>query len=122
VAGAASSGVPAADQSARAAGVSQQGETAGAAPVAGQFEITLASRGECWVTIRSDGKIVFSRMMHPGEHQGLNVGGQVLLNVGNAGVIDLSLNGKPARRLGADNEVVTLRLSADNLKSFLVSR
>jgi cytoskeleton protein RodZ len=122
VAGAASSGVPAADQSARAAGVSQQGETAGAAPVAGQFEITLASRGECWVTIRSDGKIVFSRMMHPGEHQDLNVGGQVLLNVGNAGVIDLSLNGKPARRLGADNEVVTLRLSADNLKSFLVSR
>ena len=50
------------------------------------------------------------------------LGGHVSLTVGNAGVIDLALNGKPARPLGGEGEVVTLRMSADNLNTFLVSR
>jgi cytoskeleton protein RodZ len=119
-AAAAAAGVSATDQTARAAETPQQGENAGAA--AGQFEITLASRGRCWVTIRSDGKIVYTGTLNAGERQDLKTGGQVTLTVGNAGVIDLALNGKPTRALGGEGEVVTLRLSADNLNSFLVSR
>ena len=120
--GAAAVVTPAAEQPARAGEAPQQGEVAGAAPVAGQFDITLASRGRCWVTVRSDGKIIYTGTLNPGERQDLKAGGQVSLTVGNAGVIDLSLNGKPARRLGGEGEVVTLRMSVDNLNTFLVSR
>ena len=119
-AGAAAVVAPAGDQPAPAAGAPPQAEAA--ATAAGQFELTLASRGRCWVTIRSDGRIVYTGTMNPGERQNLKVAGQVSLTVGSAGVIDLSLNGKPARRLGADGEVVTLRMSTDNLNTFLVSR
>jgi hypothetical protein len=88
----------------------------------GRFQITLASRGRCWVTVRSDGKFVFTGTMNAGERQDLTVGGQVSLTVGNAGVIDLALNGKAARSLGGEGQVVTARLSIDNLNTFLVSR
>jgi cytoskeleton protein RodZ len=121
-AGAATAGAPAADQAARSAETPQQAENGVAAAAAGQFEITLASRGRCWVTIRSDGKIVYTGTLNTGDRQDLKTGGHVTLTVGNAGVIDLALNGKPTRALGGEGEVVTLRLSADNLNSFLVSR
>ncbi len=111
-----------ADQPPRAAEALQPAEAASPAPAAGQFQLTLASRGRCWVTIRSDGKIIYTGTMNAGERQELTVGGQVSLTVGNAGVIDLALNGKTARSLGGEGQVATARLSADNLNTFLVSR
>lgn len=105
-----------------ATGASTTGAPPAVAPAAGQFQLTLSSRGRCWVTVRSDGKIVYAGTMNPGERQDLTVAGQVSLTVGNAAVIDLALNGKSARSLGAEGEVVTLRLSSENLNTFLVSR
>ncbi len=106
-----------------AGGPAQPPEPAASAPAPdGQFQIALAARGRCWVTIRSDGKIVFTGTLSPGERQELSVGGDVSLTVGNAGGIDLALNGKPARPLGSEGQVVTLRLTLASLDTFLVSR
>ncbi len=88
----------------------------------GRFTMTLASRARCWVTVRSDGKIVFSGTMQPGDRQNLVLGGNVSLTVGNAGAMAVELDGEPARALGGDGEVKTIRLTAQTLKDFLETR
>jgi cytoskeleton protein RodZ len=90
-----------------------------APPGEGRFQLSLASRGLCWVTVRSDGAIVFTGTMNAGDRKDLAVGGSVSLTVGNAGAIDLALNGQAAKPLGVEGQVVTVRISADNLKTFL---
>jgi hypothetical protein len=42
--------------------------------------------------------------------------------VGNAGAFDFFINDQPGRSLGAPGQVVTARVSAENLKTFLVAR
>ena len=44
----------------------------------------------------------------------------IVLSTGNAGGLDFTLNGKPARPLGKSGVVMTdIRLTPDNFKSFL---
>jgi cytoskeleton protein RodZ len=94
------------------------------APVAGegQFRLILTPRGRCWVTVRSNGKIVFTGTMNPGDRQDLVLGGNVSLTLGNAGVMGVSINGQPARPLGGEGQVVTTLMNIQNLKTFLEAR
>jgi cytoskeleton protein RodZ len=88
----------------------------------GRFTMTLTSRARCWVTVRSNGKVVFSGTMQSGDRQNLVLGGGVSLTVGNAAAMGVELDGKPARSLGAEGEVRTIRLTAQTLKDFLETR
>jgi len=60
--------------------------------------------------------------MQPGSRQDLVLGGSVSLTVGNAGAIGVELDGKPARALGTEGEVRTIRLTAQTLRDFLETR
>jgi cytoskeleton protein RodZ len=108
---------PASVTSAAAAGASQTPTTPD--PNGGRFRLALAPKGECWVDVRSNGTSVFSGLMHAGDKQVLEVRGDVSLSVGNAGAMALTLNDQVAKSLGGPGQVVTLRLTADTLKSFL---
>jgi cytoskeleton protein RodZ len=97
-------------------------DTQGAAAREGRFQVTLSARGLCWVTVRSNGVIVYTGTLKAGDRQDVGVWGRVSLTVGNAGVIDLTLNGQPARPLGGEGQVVTVLMNIDNLKTFLETR
>jgi cytoskeleton protein RodZ len=88
----------------------------------GRFQLTLTSRGICWVTVRSNGAILFTGTMKAGERKDLDVWGRVSLTVGNAGLMDLAINGQPARPLGDEGKVVTALMNIENLKTFLPAR
>ena len=88
----------------------------------GRFRLTLASRGLCWVTVRSDGVVQYTGTMKAGERKDVEVWGRVSLTVGNAGVIDVAINGQPARPLGGEGEVVTALMNIQNLNTFLQAR
>lgn len=109
---------PASVTNAAAIGASQAPTTA-LDPNGGSFRLTLAPKGECWVDVRSNGTSVFSGLMRAGDKQALVVRGDVSLSVGNAGAMALTLNDQAAKPLGGPGQVVTLRLTADTLKSFL---
>jgi cytoskeleton protein RodZ len=93
-----------------------------APPQEGRFQLTLTSRGLCWVTIRSNGAILFTGTMNAGDRKDVDVWGRVSLTVGNAGVMDVAINGQPARPLGGEGEVVTALMNTQNLKTFLQAR
>jgi cytoskeleton protein RodZ len=88
----------------------------------GRFQLTLTSRGLCWVTVRSNGVVTFTGTMKEGDRKDVDVWGRVSLTVGNAGVIDLAINGQRARPLGGEGQVVTALLNTENLNTFLETR
>jgi cytoskeleton protein RodZ len=97
-------------------------ETITSPTTAGQFRMTLVPTGKCWVTVRSDGAVVYSGTLQPGERKNLVLGGAVSLTVGDAASMAVELDGKRARSLGSAGEVKTIRLTAATLKDFLETR
>lgn len=97
-------------------------DTVAAAAQDGKFKLTLVARGQCWVTVRSNGAIVSSGTMMPGDRRDLVVGGNVSLTLGNAAAMAVAIDGQPTRALGGEGQVVTALLNAQNLKTFLETR
>jgi cytoskeleton protein RodZ len=88
----------------------------------GRFRLTLSAKGLCWVTVRSNGVIQYTATMKAGERKDIDVWGRVSLTVGDAGAMELAINGQPSRSLGAEGEVVTWLMTIQNLNTFLQSR
>ena len=115
--------LPIAGQPAQAGQPTQAGEAVVRAALAeGQFRLRLAPSARCWVTVRSNGKMVFTGTMAPGDLRDLVLDGNVSLTLGNAGAMTVEINGQRTRPLGADGQVVTALMNAQNLKTFLESR
>lgn len=72
----------------------------------------------CWVTASADASRVIYKLLQPGER--VQARGHVFtLRVGDAGALRLSLDGAPARPLGGNGEVVSVRITRDNYRSLL---
>ena len=90
--------------------------SAAASPViAGGIEVELiASRGTSWLyATNENGEVLFSGQVREGASKTFNAAKQVNLRVGNAGGVDILVNGKDVGSVGADREVVNLTYNAD---------
>ncbi|MCX6456676.1 MAG: DUF4115 domain-containing protein [Actinobacteria bacterium] len=90
--------------------------SAAASPViSGGIEVELiASRGTTWLyATNENGEVLFSGQVREGASKTFNAAKQVNLRVGNAGGVDISVNGKDVGSVGADREVVNLTYNAD---------
>ena len=85
----------------------------------GPLTIEIHPRGLCWVSLIVDGEPAFSRVMEPGEREFWEAERQIVINVGNAGSFDYSINRQPGRALGEPGEVVTARINRENYRSFV---
>jgi hypothetical protein len=82
------------------------GVAASAPPVTpGLMVLTLQARRSSWVEARVDGTTVLNRVLKDGESQRLEARQDVVLSVGNAGGIALTLNDHPLAPIGKDGEV-----------------
>ena len=74
----------------------------------------VASRGTTWLyATNEDGKVLFSGMIRKGNSKNFIQPEQVNLRVGNAGGVDISVNGENVGSVGANGEVVNLTYNAD---------
>jgi len=80
---------------------------AGGAPhtAAGTMVLTVLARRSSWVEAKVDGTTVLNRVLKGGESQRLEAHQEVLLSVGNAGGIAVTLNDRALAPLGGDGEV-----------------
>ena len=90
-----------------------------AAAVSEPLAIVLQPRGETWVSLTVDGEVVVSRIMQAGEEESYEARDEIILNVGNAGEFDYTLNGRNARSLGGQSEVRTARITRENYLGYL---
>jgi cytoskeleton protein RodZ len=72
---------------------------------AGTMVLTVLARRSSWVEAKVDGTTVLNRVLKGGESQRLEARQEVLLSVGNAGGIAVTLNDRALAPLGGDGEV-----------------
>jgi cytoskeletal protein RodZ len=90
--------------------------SAAASPeIAGGVNVELvASRGTTWLyATNENGTQIFSGQIRKGDSKRFSEAKQVNLRVGNAGGVDISVNGKSVGSIGANGEVVNLTYNAD---------
>lgn len=71
--------------------------------------LQLTAQEATWVLVRTDGKYLFSGTLQANETRAVEATGTVLVRLGNAGGVDITLNGKPLGVAGPKGQVRTLQ-------------
>jgi cytoskeleton protein RodZ len=83
------------------------------------LHVDAHATGECWLTATADGAQIAYRLMKPDEHETMQAQSDLVLRVGDPASLDLSLDGRPMRRLGRAGEAVTVKITLQNYREFL---
>jgi cytoskeleton protein RodZ len=76
-----------------------------------KVEITTADE-PVWILARTDGKFAFSGTLEPNQTRTVDADGTVLLRLGNAGGVAITVNGKPIPVVGPKGQVRTVQLTS----------
>ena len=90
------------------------------APDRDVLTVALSVKQPCWVTATIDGKKTLDRLLRVGEQQTIDVRREMVLTVGDASAVSMTLNGAAARLLGKAGEVVTTHVTPNNFRDYLV--
>jgi len=90
-------------------------------PADGRIRVVLSPRAECWLSARLDGEPGVSRLLAAGEEITLEADQEIVLKLGDAGAVSITVNGEPMRVLGRPGEVVTARIAQDTLSEYLAT-
>jgi cytoskeleton protein RodZ len=89
-------------------------------PISSQvLQLEIDATAECWISVHRDGNPSISKLFVPGEIQSFNAVEQFLVIIGNAGGVNLKINGKPTKPLGKSGEVVKILINEKNLQNLL---
>jgi cytoskeleton protein RodZ len=94
------------------------GETSGTASEAsrsvprGPVHVELSATEPVWVLARADGKYLFSGTLDTNQTRTVDAGGTVVLRLGNAGGVNITLNGKALAPVGPKGQVRTVQLTS----------
>ena len=79
---------------------------------AGPVHVELVADEPAWVMARVDGKVAFSDTLAANTRRALDGNNEVVLRLGNAGGVTITLNGKPIGPAGPKGQVRTLQLTS----------
>ena len=82
------------------------------------FRLDLHPSGDCWISLTVDGKPIFARVMEGGERLNYQVRTQAVIEIGDAGAFEYSLNGRPGRSLGQAGQVRSARITPTTLNEY----
>lgn len=74
--------------------------------------VELTADEPVWVLARSDGKYLFSGTLAPNQARTVEAEKVILLRLGNAGGVNITLNGKPIGAVGPKGQVRTVQLTS----------
>jgi cytoskeleton protein RodZ len=90
-----------------------------AVPARQPLKLELHPTGPCWISLTVDGERLFARVMQPGERESRTVQREAVIEIGDAGAFDFSIDGRPGRSLGAPGQVKTARITQATAASYL---
>lgn len=74
--------------------------------------VELTADEPVWVLARTDGKYLFSGTLAPNQARTVEANNVILLRLGNAGGVNIRLNGKPIGAVGPKGQVRTVQLTS----------
>ncbi|HEX4835349.1 MAG TPA: RodZ domain-containing protein [bacterium] len=78
----------------------------------GPLDVVVVANDRTWVRAIADGVTVYDGFVSPGERQAWGAQHQVVIRVGNAGAIDLTVNGHALGRFGNSSGIVERTFTA----------
>jgi cytoskeleton protein RodZ len=78
----------------------------------GAVRVDLTAEEPVWILVRSDGKYMFSGVLSPNQSRTVEAASTVFLQLGNAGGVTITLNGKPIGSVGSRGEVRSVQLTS----------
>jgi len=88
-------------------------------PVDPKLRLEIVAKEQCWISVDVDGQPASRSLMEPGEERKFNAAERLYILLGNAGGVQLKLNGKPTKPLGDPGEVIKMNVDLENLQQFL---
>lgn len=85
---------------------------ADAARPRGAVHVELAFHSTVWVRAQADGKVVFAATIEPNQSRTIDAESTVVLRLGNAGAVTITLNGKQLDPVGSPGQVRTVQLTS----------
>jgi len=83
------------------------------------LRLRIQSRGPCWLSATADGRRVVYRLLNAGERADIEAREAVVLRIGDAASLELTINGGAARLPGTAGQAVTIHLTPRNYRAFL---
>ena len=80
-----------------------------------EIQIRIHAVQECWTSVTSDGKRIFVKMLNPGDDQSFDAAERLIIVLGNAAGVHLTINGKPAKQLGKSGEAVKVSIDKQSI-------
>jgi cytoskeletal protein RodZ len=84
-----------------------------------QLAIHVETAGDSWIRLTVDGAVQFEGILKAGDRRDFKPGREVYVQLGNAGAVSWTINGRPARPLGKAGDAVAVRLTAANVGKYL---
>jgi cytoskeleton protein RodZ len=78
----------------------------------GPVKVAVTAAEPVWILARTDGKYSFSGTLEANETRTVEAESMVLLRLGNAGGVSITLNGKPIGEVGPKGQVRTVQLTS----------
>ena len=85
-------------------------------PAGSPVKVELTAAEPVWVLARGDGKYIFSGTMDANQTRTVEANGSILLRLGNAGGVTITLNGKPIGSVGPKGQVREVQLTSGGFK------
>ncbi len=85
----------------------------------GAIHLQFHAVQECWISVVSDGKTIESKTLTPGEDKAYDANDRFEIRLGNAGGVNLLINGKPAKPLGKEGEVLQVVIDPKSIPDLL---
>jgi cytoskeletal protein RodZ len=80
------------------------------------LSLQLKAIEETWLSLQADDQSGKEMILKPGEGIAIQASDRILMKLGNAGGLDMALNGKPLGKSGRSGEVVTLIVTSEGVE------
>ncbi|MFH1355093.1 MAG: RodZ domain-containing protein [Candidatus Omnitrophota bacterium] len=86
-------------------------------PLSSGIQLVVMARQNCWMLVKVDGKVVFQRVLEKGIDETWQANKKIELSLGNAGGVELEVNGELFKNLGRRGQVIkNLLITKEGLK------
>ncbi len=76
-------------------------------PITGpDIRLGMRAKEDCWVDLKADGRVLLRGILRKGTFESWQAKDRIEFSLGNAGVVDLELNGKPIPALGRKSQQI----------------